>query len=81
MSDEPLLDARGLMCPEPVRLAARRIATMAPGEVLRVAADDPAAPIDFEVWCLRRGHEFLSCDARGVGFVMRLRKGRPAASA
>lgn len=69
------LDARGLMCPEPVRLAALRIALLPEGAELCVLADDPAAPIDFEVWCLRQGHAFLACTEVGQGWAIRLRKG------
>ena len=61
------LDARGLMCPEPIALAQRRIAGLRPGQVLRVLTTDPAAPIDFEVWCLRRGHRFIACEATTEG--------------
>ena len=40
------IDAIGLLCPLPVLKAAKRIRTMAPGTVLRLRADDPAAVID-----------------------------------
>lgn len=71
----PLIDARGLMCPEPIRLAEIAIRPLEHGALLRVQATDPAAPIDFEAWCLRRGHEFLACEASGEGWVIRVRKG------
>lgn len=66
------LDARGLMCPEPIALAQRRSAGLRPGQVLRVLTTDPAAPIDFEVWCLRRGHVLLDCAAVEGGHVLTL---------
>ena len=66
------LDARGLMCPEPIALAQSRIAGLRPGEVLRVLTTDPAAPIDFEVWCLRRGHRFIACVATPEGHEISL---------
>ena len=66
------LDARGLMCPEPIALAQRRIAGLRPGQLLRVLTTDPAAPIDFEVWCLRRGHVLLECAEVEGGHVLTL---------
>ena len=76
--DEDWLDARGLMCPEPIRLAQSRLENMPSGKVLRVAATDPAAPIDFEAWCLQRGHRFLECQAVEDGWQILIAKsGRP----
>lgn len=69
-----LLDTRGLMCPEPLRLAQLRLQELLPGAILRVLADDPAAPIDFEFWCLRRRHEWLGSKALDGGWDIRLRK-------
>jgi TusA-related sulfurtransferase len=43
--------------------------------LLRVYATDPAAPIDFEAWCLRRQHQFLACEAQDEGWMIRLKKG------
>lgn len=53
------LDARGLVCPEPVRLAEQRIRMLDPGTELLIQVTDPAAPLDLEAWCLRRGHRWL----------------------
>ncbi|HET9067744.1 MAG TPA: sulfurtransferase TusA family protein [Amaricoccus sp.] len=53
------LDARGLLCPLPVLRARKRLAALAPGAVLRVLADDPAARIDFPHFCHETGHAFL----------------------
>jgi tRNA 2-thiouridine synthesizing protein A len=61
------LDARGLMCPEPVTLAQARIAVMLSDQCLVVLTSDPAAPIDFEAWCLQRGHAWLGCEATAWG--------------
>ena len=75
-SHPSLVDARGLMCPEPIRLAEIAMRPLPEGALLRVHATDPAAPIDFEAWCLRRAHEFLACEAAGEGWIIRVRKGR-----
>lgn len=72
---EYLLDARGLMCPEPLRLAQLQMGRMAAGERLRVLATDPAADIDLESWCRRRGHAILSCEACEPGWEIVVQKG------
>lgn len=68
-------DARGQLCPEPLRVAAECLASMNRGDELLVLADDPAAPVDFEVWCRRMGHEFLECAEDQGTWRIRLRKG------
>lgn len=75
MDEAKQLDARGLMCPEPLVLAQRALDRLAPGALLRVHTTDPAAPIDFEVWCLRRGHRLLHCEAEGDGHAITLARG------
>jgi tRNA 2-thiouridine synthesizing protein A len=57
------VDARGLMCPEPLVEAQRAVDALRSSAWLRVLTTDPAAPIDFEVWCQRRGHRLLRCEA------------------
>ena len=44
-------DARGLLCPIPVIKLAERLAGVAPGEVVLLLADDPAAEEDVRLWC------------------------------
>ncbi|MBT8061177.1 MAG: sulfurtransferase TusA family protein [Xanthomonadales bacterium] len=53
------LDARGLMCPEPIRLAELASRKLADNDVLEVLATDLAAPIDFEAWAMGKGHSYL----------------------
>ncbi len=54
-----LLDCRGQRCPLPVIALARRLPELAPGAVLRVLADDPAAANDIPAWCRLRGQDYL----------------------
>ncbi len=56
------LDARGLLCPLPVLRARKRLMSMAPGTVLRMQADDPAAVVDVPHFCAEAGHELLARD-------------------
>jgi tRNA 2-thiouridine synthesizing protein A len=54
------LDARGLLCPLPVLKARRRLGGLAPGAVLRVVADDPAALVDIPHFCAEQGHALVA---------------------
>lgn len=56
------LDATGLLCPLPVLKARKRLKSLAPGAVLEVLADDPAAIIDIPHFCAESGHELLTQD-------------------
>lgn len=60
------LDALGLLCPLPVLKAAKRLRAMAPGEVLRVRADDPAAVVDIPHFCAEAGHELIATEEDGA---------------
>ncbi|HRO12443.1 sulfurtransferase TusA family protein [Amaricoccus sp.] len=60
MTIDAELDARGLLCPLPVLRARRRLAGLAPGALLRVLADDPAARVDFPHFCHETGHALLA---------------------
>lgn len=51
------LDARRLLCPLPVIRAQDAVATMQPGERLRVVATDPGVKNDIPAWCRINGHK------------------------
>ena len=53
-----VLDCRGMRCPLPVIVLARRIGEVAVGELVSVWADDPAARPDIPAWCRMRGQEY-----------------------
>ena len=65
MSDVEILDATGLLCPLPVLKAAKRLRGMAPGAVLKVLADDPAAVVDVPHFCVEQGYTLVSNDETG----------------
>lgn len=54
------LDAIGLLCPLPVLKLRKRLKTIAPGDCMRLLADDPAAVIDVPHFCAESGHELVS---------------------
>jgi len=74
MSFDHDLDALGLLCPLPVLKAAKRMRALAPGEVLRLAADDPAAVVDVPHYCRESGNEFLGTEEAGEATYFFIRK-------
>jgi tRNA 2-thiouridine synthesizing protein A len=69
------LDAVGLICPLPVLKARKRLLSMAPGQVLRLLASDPAAVIDVPHFCNEAGHEYLGMEDRGDSQTYLIRRG------
>jgi len=69
------VDARGLLCPQPLLAARRALAEVDPGQLIGVEATDPHAQIDFEVFCLRSGHQLVEQQHDGEvwRFVLRRR--------
>ena len=68
------LDARGLLCPLPVLKARKRLAGLKPGDILRLWADDPAAPLDVAHFCREQGHSLLgerTCEGGSTQFDIR----------
>ena len=67
------LDARDLFCPSPVLKAAEEMDKLAPGQLLRVLANDPAAEEDIQRWARRAGHALIEFrkDARELTFLVR----------
>ncbi len=61
MSEKPdhQLDARGLLCPEPVMLLHHKMRDAAVGELLEVLATDPSTTRDIPNFCTFLGHELV----------------------
>jgi len=53
------LDCRGRRCPLPIIDLARALGSVEVGDLLAVAADDPAARVDVPAWCRLRGQEYV----------------------
>lgn len=68
------LDCSGLICPLPVLRARKALSTMAPGEVLRLVATDPAAPRDLEAFCAATGHALVRAATEGEVFTAFIRR-------
>ena len=76
MNHDADLDARGLLCPLPVLKARKRIACLAPGQILRMVADDPAAVVDVPHFCAEAGHDLFAMTEEAGAQIYLLRKGR-----
>ncbi len=68
------IDTSGLLCPLPVLKARKRLRSMAPGAVLRLAATDPAAVVDVPFFCAESGNELVATHEEGPVTVYLIRK-------
>jgi TusA-related sulfurtransferase len=68
------LDCKGLLCPLPVYHAARALAALSVGQILRVECTDPGSLADFRAFARQQGHTLLSAEERGGMQVFLLRK-------
>ena len=55
-AEKAFYDAGDLACGELLIELHRRMTGLGPGDVLRVRATDPAAPLDIPAWCHLTGH-------------------------
>ena len=53
------LDCLGMKCPRPIIELNARIAEVAPGELIELWSDDPAAGPDLAAWCRMTGQELV----------------------
>ena len=68
------LDARGLVCPEPLMIVRNKVREMASGEVLHVIATDPSTSRDFHNFCRFMGHALLAEERQDDRFEYWIRK-------
>ena len=61
MSDS-ILDAKGLICPEPVMMLHQSIRRLEVGQTVTVWATDPSTQRDIPNFCHYLGHELVSQD-------------------
>ena len=75
VTEDRLLDARGLLCPMPVVKAAKEMKTLEPGQVLKLLATDRGSIADVPAWAEDTGNELLEWHEEDGVFVYLLRKG------
>ncbi len=74
LTPDRILDATGLLCPEPVMMLHNVIRDMAPGDVVQVLATDPSTQRDVPKFCRFLGHELLQQDELDGQYRYWLRK-------
>jgi tRNA 2-thiouridine synthesizing protein A len=71
------VDARGLLCPEPIMMLHGAVRDAGPGEVIRVLATDPSTVRDISQFCEFLGHELVAHSQQREQFIFYVRK-KPA---
>ena len=61
-ADATLIDARGLLCPQPLLLVRKKTRSGREGDRYFIIADDAQADLDLEVWSYRMQHQLISKD-------------------
>ena len=56
------VDAKGLICPEPVMMLHTAVRDAEPGDVIKVEATDPTTKRDIQQFCDFLGHALLELD-------------------
>ena len=74
MQADDTIDTLGLLCPLPVLKARKRLSALAPGQVLALVADDPAAQIDVPHFCNEQGHALEQVTSNGSSWTFLIRK-------
>ncbi|TCO77831.1 sulfurtransferase TusA [Chromatocurvus halotolerans] len=69
-----LLDATGLLCPEPVMLMHNRMRDLSVDDILLVLATDPSTRRDIPDFCRFLGHELLDEEEVDGTYRYRVRK-------
>lgn len=75
LTEDTVLDCRGLQCPMPVVRIGRQMSALGPGEVLKVLATDRGAVADVPAWAQDTGNEMLRWYENGDHLVFYIRKG------
>jgi tRNA 2-thiouridine synthesizing protein A len=68
------LDATGFLCPLPVLKLRKRLQALAPGDAIRLRADDPAAIVDVPHFCAEAAHTLVEMIEDGETQVYLVRK-------
>lgn len=72
---EKVVDARGLICPEPVMMLHSAVRDAQAGDVIKVVATDPSSERDIIKFCDFLSHELLEQFQEGEEYTFRIRKG------
>lgn len=75
MSDDAVLDLKGLKCPLPVLKTRKAMAGLETGDVITVLTTDPMAAIDIPHFCQESGHRLVSAETTAENGRFVLEKG------
>ncbi|MBY6189012.1 sulfurtransferase TusA [Microbulbifer agarilyticus] len=74
MKSQHTLDARGLLCPEPVMMLHTAVRKVGAGEVLQMFATDPSTQRDVPKFCQFLGYELVKHLEENDEFVYWIKK-------
>lgn len=69
------LDVTGLACPGPIMKLAEAATAASAGDEITIHVSDPGFASDAPAWVKRNGHELVSIEPEGPGYVAVIRKG------
>lgn len=75
MSYDLLVDATGLLCPEPVMLLHRAVRQVEPGKIIKLVASDPSTARDIPRFCQFLGHQLIERQGGVDSFEYFIRRG------
>ena len=76
-----VVDARGLLCPQPMVMARIALRGAECGALIEIWATDPLAPLDIEALCARGACHYLGCTNADDDGLLHIRIRAPQASA
>ncbi|WP_370981451.1 sulfurtransferase TusA [Agaribacterium sp. ZY112] len=76
MTEEHILDAKGLSCPEPIMMLHGVVRDAATGERIFMQATDPSSERDVKKFCTFLGHELAECREEAGVYYFELIKGQ-----
>ena len=68
------LDATGLNCPLPILRAKKALATLTPGQVLRVVSTDPGSVKDFDAFAKQTGNTLVESRQESGKYLFLIKK-------
>ena len=68
------VDTRGMACPLPILKAKRALAEVSSGELIRVAATDPASVRDFQAFAKQTGNDLIEQSNTATEYIHILRR-------
>lgn len=71
---DKVLDASGLLCPEPVMMLHKTVKEMAIDDVVKVIATDPSTQRDIPKFCLFLGHELVAQEEAENNYLFYVRR-------